>query len=248
MRTLLLFALLSCVVRGIYAVADKASTDNGHCDAKCVEEKERLKKGQQTPTIDSLSQQLSTQNDNFQAIRQQLAELNQMVKNLPTTFATVYSRTRCPKGFQYFPEAGSCFKVVVQSVNWQEARDICPLLDPKAHLAVIKSSCQNEAIVKYLKTLESYDMSECNSAYDSPGYFVSGRRLSLNDCSSQFMWMPDSTTWSSLTYTNWAAGEPNCENYGVQKESCMQLWKFRDYRWNDIDCSAAACALCQIDL
>ena len=60
----------------------------------------------------------------------------------------------CPAGFKHIPEAGGYYKVVLEALNWDQSRARCAQFDPRAHLVVITSEQQNEAIVNYLKTFD----------------------------------------------------------------------------------------------
>ena len=56
-------------------------------------------------------------------------------------------------GFKYLPEANGCYLAVLDSLNWTQSQARCTQLDPRAHLAVITSEQQNNAIVNYLLTV-----------------------------------------------------------------------------------------------
>ena len=58
----------------------------------------------------------------------------------------------CPPGFQYLPEARGCYKIVLEGLSWTQSQARCPQLDPRAHLAVITSEQQNDAITNYIRS------------------------------------------------------------------------------------------------
>ena len=68
-----------------------------------------------------------------------------------------YCHAACPTeaGFISISNDGGCFKIVLEALNWTQSQARCPQLDPRAHLAVITSAQQSEAIVNYTKMLDS---------------------------------------------------------------------------------------------
>jgi len=150
----------------------------------------------------------------------------------------------CPAGFQYFSDAAKCYRVVLESLNWTQSQARCPQLNSRAYLAVIANAQQNTALVNYLSSLNSTETAPClDSYYHSPAFYTSGHRLT--DCSSRFVWKPNATMTIPLTYTAWAAGEPNCEN---NLEFCIHFWAWKEYDWNDTLCNSLKCAICQLDV
>lgn len=93
--------------------------------------------------------------------------------------------------------------------TWEQAQKYCENLG--GYLAIIKDVAENTALFNYMKS-QGYD-----SAY-----------FGLSDTAQEGKW-----TWAdgtSLTYTNWASGEPNgnqYENYGMFYKT------FTDGKWND---------------
>lgn len=93
--------------------------------------------------------------------------------------------------------------------TWEEAQAYCQARG--GHLAVINDAAENTALFNYMKS-QGYD-----SAY-----------FGLSDAAQEDNWQ-----WvdgSSLTYTNWASGEPNNEG---GEDYAMFYHKFTDGKWND---------------
>ena len=69
----------------------------------------------------------------------------------------VLTYAACPieAGFVSVSIEGGCFKVVLEALNWTQSQARCAQLDPRAHLAVIKSKQQNRAMVNYLNRLDA---------------------------------------------------------------------------------------------
>ena len=96
--------------------------------------------------------------------------------------------------------------------TWEEAKKYCQSLG--GHLAVINDSAENTALFNYMK---------------SKGY--SSAYFGLSDAITEGNWQ-----WvdgSSVTYTNWASGEPG-NGYGTE-DYAMFYWKFTNGKWNDGD-------------
>ena len=65
----------------------------------------------------------------------------------------------------YIPEANGCYLAVLDSLNWTQAQAFCPQLDPRAHLAVITSGQQNNAIVSYIQSIQDKGNIMLDSCY-----------------------------------------------------------------------------------
>ncbi len=56
----------------------------------------------------------------------------------------------CPFGFEYLPEAGRCFIIIFEALNWNRATERCRGIMPGAHLAAIRSQEDQTAIARYI--------------------------------------------------------------------------------------------------
>jgi len=112
--------------------------------------------------------------------------------------------------------------------------------------------------VPFCDTLQcSYSPHEGKQAILS--FFISGQRRILNNCTSDFVWKPNSTSTITMRYENWGTKddsgdlEPSCSQRNAsdpksERESCIQYNvnnRFQ-YQWNDIYCSSRGCPLCRI--
>jgi len=57
----------------------------------------------------------------------------------------------CPDGFDYLSNAGSCYKVILQSVTWNGALQACQNAINGAYSVMITSDIEQIAITTYLK-------------------------------------------------------------------------------------------------
>jgi len=78
--------------------------------------------------------------------------------------------------------------------------------------------------------------------------WTAGQRVDPS-CNSTFVWRVKSTdtyseTISEMTYTNWAARQPD---YWHSRESCLNLFSGYSYTWNDNECNATMCSICELD-
>ena len=66
-------------------------------------------------------------------------------------------------------------------------------------------------------------------------------------CGGPFVWRPypGTDTNTSVTYTNWAGGQPDCY---WDLEYCAQIWPNYSWEWDDVECWSIGCPICQIDL
>ena len=94
--------------------------------------------------------------------------------------------------------------------TWEEAQAYCQARG--GHLAVINNEAENIALFNYMKNQGH------NTAY-----------FGLSDATQEGTW-----TWvngESVTFTNWASGEPNSEN--SNEDYASFYYKFSDGKWND---------------
>jgi len=98
-----------------------------------------------------------------------------------------------------------CYKVVNRNLEWSVAGLECRSLHGDAHTS-------------------SYGL----------GFWTAGQRIDPTR-ESTFVWRVTSTntysdTLSTMSYTNWATGQPN---FYRRKDCCIMLQADRSYTWND---------------
>jgi len=81
-------------------------------------------------------------------------------------------------------------------------------------------------------------------------YFWTAGQRTEPSRNSTFIWKVKSSdtfteTLSLMKYTNWAAGQPD---FHSQRQSCMIIWSGHSYTWDDNNCSAAYCSVCELDI
>jgi len=145
----------------------------------------------------------------------------------------------CPDGFVYLPKAKRCFKVIRESLSWDDSQRKCSSLQSGAHLAFVRSHEESDAIVSYLKSLKSEDIQGCGN-----NYYTGGQRVNPNDCKTGFVWKLNNTEILPIHYTNWYTNEPNCHG---GSESCLIYRSDLNYQWNDDVCSRSICSLCEVN-
>jgi len=57
-----------------------------------------------------------------------------------------YFSAACPSGFTYVPSVKGCYSVVLENLEWALAGLRCKALHPDAHLVIITSAAEQEAI------------------------------------------------------------------------------------------------------
>lgn len=176
---------------------------------------------------------------------------------IPTTVeqeTTVGPVTVCPYGYEGPFDGTHCYKAILQAMTWSEGARKCSHDDPRAHLAAVRDSEEDDAIVGYLKQFQGNGQCYMWGTYDV-AFYTSGQRKYPNDCTSKpgqrkdkFVWKLDGGDVNfSSDFDNWQSGEPNC--YEGRKENCVLYRCEGDAcKWNDYLCSMKACLICQIDL
>merc|ERR1711976_61783 len=122
----------------------------------------------------------------------------------------------CPSGFHSYGK--KCYYFIPSSLNWFDADQYCTMLVPKTyniHLASIESAGEQLFI---------QDKIRGNPMYNNRQYWTSGNYM---DRIQGWHW---ANNQRALSYNNWASGQPD----GSGK--CIQLWKDRNYTWDDADC------------
>ncbi|XP_042223061.1 macrophage mannose receptor 1-like isoform X2 [Homarus americanus] len=129
-------------------------------------------------------------------------------KTLPPVHTTKVPDGHCPQG--WFHTGIKCLQLFTEKKNFSHARASCKQLGTDVDLASIHSPAEQAYLTAILGTMEVN--------------VWLGLRYSQT-----FQWVDQST----LTYTNWASGEPNGALHG---EDCVHAY-FPNGEWNDIDCS-----------
>ncbi|XP_054912732.1 ladderlectin-like [Poeciliopsis prolifica] len=130
----------------------------------------------------------------------------------------------CPAGWSWFDRR--CFVVVTFQKSWAAAEKHCQHLD--SHLASFHNIDEYNFIRQLIfKTTQAHTRTWLGG-YDSPGEGI-------------WFW----SDGSRLTFTNWAAGEPN---NGGDKEHCMDMnVQGRDFVNDDV-CSKQLPFVCVLQL
>ncbi|KAK6969768.1 macrophage mannose receptor 1 [Biomphalaria glabrata] len=143
----------------------------------------------------------------------------------PRTTVTTTSLRPCPTGWT--ARGNLCYKAYLPSTNitmsWMGARAYCGKQAIGATLVTIPNSVTEN----WVKT---------TLLGNRPGSYWIG--LNDRDNEAGFSW----TDGSGLTYTNWAAGEPNDYLHG---EDCV-VWTLPVNKWNDLYCYVANSFICQV--
>jgi len=81
-------------------------------------------------------------------------------------------------------------------------------------------------------------------SWSGESVWLSAQRQNINNCSTPFVWKPETGMELPVIYSNWSSGEPNC---GKDKEECVHVSPGKAYGWNDVSCDTKMCSLCQYD-
>jgi hypothetical protein len=147
----------------------------------------------------------------------------------------------CPAGFYYSTDGARCYKAILEAMTWDAARSRCLAEAPEAKLVSVTDAGKNTAVVKII----DYVKVKYADAYNNKcrGYFwTSGRRLNDN-CNSELFWQPTPDVYIKFSYMNWKWFEPTCnlQNH----EPCVHYGYYELRAWNDINCGALMCPICQ---
>jgi len=74
-------------------------------------------------------------------------------------------------------------------------------------------------------------------------YWTAGQRVDLTT-ESEFVWRVGMQDYP-MTFHKWDAGQPD---YYEHSEYCMHVYEANVYSWNDIHCTIAICAVCEIEI
>lgn len=168
------------------------------------------------------------------------------IKNMLIRQREQSCRKVCPSGFDYLPEADSCFKVIFQPLDWFRAGQVCRKVMPGVHLAAITSASKQEAIEIYLEQEFNRTESSVCLIPQWPGagnsVWIGGQTKDPDSCGTPYVWKTLEGVEIPFNYTNWLIGEPNC---GGNAEKCAHIAAGLEYTWNDNPCNFQICALCE---
>ncbi len=126
--------------------------------------------------------------------------------------------------------SGRCFVLFASSAaSWQDAHELCTLLHPRAHLAVIADAADDAAIQAMVGARDAW-IGGSDRAVEGSWSWVNGERMA---------------------YTNWGLGEPND---GAGGEDCMLLRMlgaptdptFNVGTWDDRVCATRYPSVCEL--
>lgn len=151
----------------------------------------------------------------------------------------------CPSGFEYYPGADACYRVIFQRLSWYGSSQVCRSVLPGVHVAAITSAAKQQAIRDYLeKEFKRSESSACvKDEWIGGGksVWLSGQTKDPSRCDTPYYWKTLNAVEIPFEYTNWIPGEPSC----FVNERCAHIAGAYDYKWNDGDCSHLICALCE---
>jgi len=150
----------------------------------------------------------------------------------------------CPYGFITLPKSQSCYKLIKERLNYDDAYRACIKVAQYARLVAVESLHEHNSIKKYLEDDKSLMQDPCQGIF-----WTAGQRADIGDCNSKFYWMkrnytnPVSNTFPELvTFNGWAVGEPNCQPNSL---GCINYLGDHAYGWNDQGCHYKMCAICE---
>ncbi|XP_051549579.1 ladderlectin-like [Myxocyprinus asiaticus] len=144
-----------------------------------------------------------------------------MLRNLLLLFFIFFLQNaaaeRCPFGWK--PFGVQCYKYFSQNVNWPTAEKTCQTVD--GNLASVQSKMDNDFLLSLVP--------------GSSRAWIGGHD---GEQDGQWMW----TDGSVFQFTYWGSTEPN--NYKNVPESCLEISRNSERRWNDELCSTLMGFLC----
>jgi len=150
--------------------------------------------------------------------------------------------TGCPAHFIYLHSVNGCYKMVTDMLIWDVAGLRCHAQDPRAHLVIINSADEQRNVVE--------NIAKYYSGCGTNGFWTAGQRVNPGTAYSQLVWKivngDSCPKMTEITYTHWLKGEPNSNPTGL--ESCLHVWQYVNYQWNDEDCWTPMCGMCEIDM
>jgi len=116
----------------------------------------------------SLEQYLKNKNQEISALKQEIQSLREEVSKL-SSCCDATSALECPPGFVYQPSVKSCYKVVLESLTWDQSQERCRQEYPGSHAVVVSSEEENRVIVEYLGSFSADETKDCQ-IYSSIGF------------------------------------------------------------------------------
>jgi len=65
-----------------------------------------------------------------------------------------FADCQCPAGFTYLDKAKGCYKIILESLNYDRSSARFTELHPKAHFAIVECKYENDAIVSHIESLK----------------------------------------------------------------------------------------------
>ncbi len=109
---------------------------------------------------------------------------------------------------------------------WEDAEAACVTLG--AHLVTVDDSVEDS----WLQTTSESTLAHISRGTGGTWW------IGFNDIDSEgnFVWVDGSTS----TYTGWASGEPNNDQYGLPENCTVLKWASSTAGWNDLPCSSSS--------
>jgi hypothetical protein len=156
-------------------------------------------------------------------------------------------------GWTFLPSVQRYYRVIFELVDWDTAGERCREHGSKSHLVVVENAAENQAIKEFLSSIDPRLSRICKGPKAIwptgnwyAGYWTSGQKTDRTQCRTPWVWKPYPGTSLTVTFTDFAHGEPNCHN---GRETCFHYFdEPQRFRWNDINCDWPLCALCELDL
>ncbi|XP_052757600.1 hemolymph lipopolysaccharide-binding protein-like isoform X2 [Galleria mellonella] len=141
------------------------------------------------------------------------------------------------KDYQYEGDIGSCYKIPMVRVTWDQAYAECKA--EGAHLVVINSEAEQLIVWNMTKAVMNANL------MGDTWYFYAGYRANRpTDNSPRVFLTIFNQTLDEAGFNVWSRNEPN--NY-MNREYCGSIFK-KDGRLNDIDCTGQRSFICEKEI
>jgi len=139
-----------------------------------------------------------------------------------------------------------CYKLLMSRQMWAESKKMCE--DLGGHLAFVDSQREHDAIVGIIQAQQTKDPNGakvCKNGYGplDEVWQIGARR---EGCKGQWTWRGPENKQTSVGYTNWYPGQPDCF---AASQFCGHIGSGFAYKWDDIQCEnhdwAYGCAVCE---